>query len=101
MKTILLTDDQGYYPLGTFPTHGATFYRAPMAVVSTDANGYVSGVFFGAPMEVKQVTNVQGSYTDANGAQVMAPFAAVQTDAKGYSLWSGAFVGAPMAVHLN
>ena len=101
MKTILLTDDQGYYPLGVYPTHGATFTRPPMAVVSTDVNGYNGGVFVGAPMEVKQVTNVQGSYTDANGAQVMAPISAVETDRNGYSLWSGAFVGAPMAVHLN
>lgn len=100
MKTILLTDDQGYYPLGTFPTHGATFVRAPIAVVSTDVNGYNGGVFVGAPMEVKQVTTVQGNYTDG-GAQVMAPITAVQTDRRGYSIWSGAFVGAPMAVHLN
>lgn len=101
MQTVILADDNGYYPLGTFPAHGANFLRAPIAIVSTDANGYNGGVFCGAPIEMLQVTNIQGSYTDANGAQVRAPIVAVQTDRNGYSLWSGAFVQAPIPVHLN
>jgi hypothetical protein len=99
MQTILLTDDQGYYPIGTFPNHTGAFVRNPMPVVVTDANGYVGGIFVGAPRSCRQVTNIPGAYTDGI-AQVEAPLVAVQTDKNGKSNWSGAFVGAPTPVVL-
>lgn len=101
MKTLILTDDQGYFPLGVYPAHGAHFIQAPMAVCSTDARGYYSGTFVAAPITVKQVTNVPAPGVPTATPDIGTPITGVSTDNKGYSLWSGKFVGAPIAVYLT
>jgi hypothetical protein len=99
MLTILLTDDDGYYPIGVYPAHTGARVRQPLPVVVTDATGRYSGNFVAAPTAARQVTNIPGAYTDGT-SQAMGPLVGVQTDNKGYSLWSGKFVGAPKAVVL-
>lgn len=100
---IVLTDDDGYYPIGVFPARagGAKFQAHPQAVVQTDADGYdgsgkgLGGVFVAAPIAAKSIT-ATGTDGIVSGAKPC-----VKTDRRGYSIWSGRFVGAPIPMVIS
>lgn len=100
MLNVVLTDDDGYYPIGVFPAHAGKFQGGPLRIVSVDADGYdgagkgAGGVFVAGPITAHSLTSA-GSDGIVSGAMP-----AVQTDRNGYSLWSGRFIGNPMPVHL-